>query len=101
MQLFDPRTWRQVPILLTGIIPAPGRRTVSTALYALGLQTRGDCARHHPVRSRASWSSLSVSWVLLEPRVLTGPLRLVIDEPRERCWGAQIDALGVYRDPVR
>ena len=30
--LFDARTWRQVPILRTGVIRAPGRRPVSSAL---------------------------------------------------------------------
>ena len=42
--LFDARTWRKVQILLTGVILAPGRRTVTSALYALGLQEEGDWA---------------------------------------------------------
>ena len=62
--LFDARTWRKVQILLTGVVLAPGRRTVSLALYALGLQEGGDWARYHHVLSRASWSSLSGSRVL-------------------------------------
>ena len=62
--LFDARTWRKVQILLTEVILAPGRRTVSTALYALGLQGRGDFALFHHVLSRATWSSLAVSRVL-------------------------------------
>ena len=99
--LFDTRTWRKAQILLTGVILAPGRRTVSTALYVLGLQERDDFALYHHVLSRASWSSLAVSRVLLEQRVPSGPLRLAIDETLERRWGARIEALGVYRDPVR
>ncbi len=103
--LFDARTWRKAQILLTGVILAPGRRTVSTALYALGLQARGDFALFHHVLSRASWPSLAVSRVLLEQRVRhlvpTGPIRLGIDETLERRRGEQIEALGVYRDPVR
>ncbi|MXZ43170.1 MAG: transposase [Caldilineaceae bacterium SB0666_bin_21] len=67
--LFDVRTWRKVQILLPGVILAPGRRTVSSALYVLGLQARGDFARYHHVLSRASWSSLAVSRVLLEQLV--------------------------------
>ncbi|MCY4519783.1 MAG: transposase [Caldilineaceae bacterium] len=86
-------------------MPAPGRRTVSTALYALGLQARGDFALFHHVLSRASWSSLAVSRVLWEQLVRhlvpTGTIRLAIDETLERCRGEQIEALGVYRDPVR
>ena len=62
--LFDARTWRKVQILLTGVVLAPGRRTVSLALYALCLQEGGDWARYHHVLSRASWSSLSGSRVL-------------------------------------
>ena len=103
--LFDTRTWRKVPILLTGVILTPGRRTVSTALYVLGLQGRGDFALFHHVLSRASWSSLTISRVLLDqlvrPLVPTGPLQLAIDETLERRWGEKIEALGVYRDPVR
>ena len=103
--LFDARTWRKVQILLTGVILAPGRRTVTSALYALGLQEGSDWARYHHVLSRASWSSLEVSRVLLEQRVQhlvpTGPLHLAIDETLERRRGAKIEALGVYRDPVR
>ncbi len=102
---FDARTWRQAQILRTGVILAPGRRTVSTALYVLGLQARGDLALFHPVLSRASWSALAVSRVLLAQRVRhlvpTGPIRLALDETLERRWGEQIEALGVYRDPVR
>ena len=54
-------------------MPAPGARcrscwrglfwrTVASALYALGLQEGADWARYHHVLSRASWSSLDVSW---------------------------------------
>ena len=103
--LFDARTWRKVQLLLTGVILAPGRRTVTAALYALGLQEEGDWARYHHVLSRASWSSLEVSRVLLGQLVQhlapTGPLHLAIDETLERRWGPKIEALGVYRDPVR
>ena len=91
--------------LLTGVILAPGRRAVSTALYVLGLQKRGDFSLFHHVLSRASWSSLAVSRVLLDQLVRhlipTGPLLFAIDEILERHWGEKIEALGVYRDPVR
>ncbi len=99
--LFDMRTWRKVQILLTGVILAPGRRTVSTALYVLGLQGRGDFALFHHVLNRTSWSSLAVSRVLLEQLVRhlvpRGPLLLAIDETLERRWGEKIEALGMSR----
>ncbi len=37
---FDVRIWRKVPILIGGH-SGPGRRTESSALYALGLQEGG------------------------------------------------------------
>jgi len=86
--LFDVRTWRKVQILLMGVILALGRRTVSTALYVLGLQGRGDFALYHHVLNRASWSFLAVSRVLLEQLVRypvpRGPPWLAIDEILER-----------------
>ncbi len=81
--LFDARTWRKVQILLTGVILAPGRHTVSTALYVLGLQGRGDFALFHHVLSRASWSSLAVSRVLLG---LFSWLILVAHHLRRACF---------------
>ncbi len=96
--LFDARTWRKVQILLTGVILAPGRRTVTSALYALGLQAEGDWTRYPHVLSRASWSSLEISWALLgqlvQHLVPTGPLHWAIDEILERRWGPRIEALG-------
>ncbi len=34
-------------------------------------------------------------------RGLPGPLQLAIDETLERHWGERVEALGMYRDPVR
>ncbi len=56
--------------------------------------------------SRASWSSLEASRVLLGLLVGAfmpegGPLVVGIDETLERRYGRKIAARGVYRDPVR
>ncbi len=97
--LFDARTWRKVQILLPGVILAPGRRTVTSALYALGLQERGDWAHYHHVLSRGllvvpERQPGSVGQ-LVQHLAPTEPLHLVIDETLERRWGAKIVALGV------
>ncbi len=104
--LFDARTWRKAQVLLVGAILAPGKRTVSSALQVLGLQEQRDFARYHHVLSRAVWSPLAVSRVLLSLLLrhlapATGPLVLGIDETVERRKGKQIKAKGVYRDGVR
>jgi hypothetical protein len=62
--------------------------------------------RYHRVLSRARWSSLKASRILLglllEAFVVgKGPLILGVDETLERRYGKKISARGVYRDPVR
>jgi DDE superfamily endonuclease len=103
--LFSKRVFRHAQVLLVGTILAPGQRTVSSALRVMGLgqQKRFHC--YHRVLSRASWSSVEASRLLLrllvEAFVPEGPLVLGLDETLERRYGKKIRAKGVYRDPVR
>ncbi len=104
--LFSKRIWQHAQLLLVGAILAPGRRTVSSALRAMGLDQEKRFHRYHRVLSRASWSSREAGRVLLgllvEAFVPEGdPLVVGIDETLERRWGKKISARGVYRDPVR
>ena len=104
--LFSKRVWQHAQLLLMGAILAPGRRTISSALRAMGLDHEKRFHRYHRVLSRASWSSLKASRILLglllEAFVVEkGPLILGVDETLERRWGKKISARGVYRDPVR
>jgi hypothetical protein len=103
--LFSRRVWRYVPVLVAGALLAPGRRLVSTVLRAVGLGGIPNFQNYHRVLSRAVWSSLAASRILLGLLVATfapdGPLVLGIDETIERRRGAKIAAAGIYRDPVR
>ena len=104
--LFSKRVWQHAQVLLAGAILAPGGRTVSPALRAMGLDQEKCFHRYHRVLSRASWSSQKVSRVLLGLLVETfvpegDPLVVGIDETLERRYGKKIRAKGVYRDPVR
>jgi hypothetical protein len=104
--LFSKRVWQHAQVLLAGAILAPGGRTVSSALRAMGLDQEKCFHRYHRVLSRASWSSQKVSRVLLGLLVETfvpegDPLVVGIDETLERRYGKKIRAKGVYRDPVR
>jgi hypothetical protein len=72
----------------------------------MGLDQYKRFHRYHRVLSRARWSSLQASrillGVLLEAFVVgEGPLIVGIDETLERRYGKRISAKGVYRDPVR
>jgi hypothetical protein len=103
--LFSKRIWPHVQVLLAGAILAPGKRTVASALQALGLGEEQRFCRYHRVLSRASWSSRQAGRVLLELLVEVfvpeGALILGIDETLERRRGKKIHAKGIYRDPVR
>jgi hypothetical protein len=103
--LFSRRVFRHAQVLLIGAILAPGARTVSSALRAMGLDQEKRFHRYHRVLSRARFSSLKASRVLLglllEAFVGQGPIILGIDETLERRYGKKISARGIYRDPVR
>jgi hypothetical protein len=103
--LSSKRVWQHAQVLLVGAILAPGRRTVSSTLRAMGLDHEKRFHRYHRVLSRARWSSLEASRILLgllvEVFVGEGPLILGVEETPERRWGKKISARGVYRDPVR
>src|SRR5215203_1405041 len=104
--LFSKSVFQHVQVLVAGAILAPGRRTVSCALRAMGLDQHKRFHRYHRVLSRAECSSREVSRALLgllvEAFVSEGdPLVVGIDETLERRYGKKIAAKGVYRDPVR
>ena len=87
--LFSKRVFQHAQVLLAGAILAPGRRTVSSALRAMGLDQEKRFHRYHRVLSRARWSSREASRILLglllEAFVGEGaPLVLGIDETLER-----------------
>ncbi len=103
--LFSKSVFQHVQVLLAGAILAPGKRTVASALRAMGLEEERHFCRYHRVLSRATWSSREASRLLLgllvEAFVSEGPLVLGIDETLERRRGKKVAAKGIYRDPVR
>jgi hypothetical protein len=104
--LFSRRVFRHVQVLVAGAILAPGKRTVASALRAMGLEGERHFCRYHRVLSRATWSSREASRLLLgllvEAFVPEGdPLVLGVDETLERRRGKKVGAKGIYRDPVR
>jgi len=103
--LFSERVFRHARVLLIGAILAPGARTVSSTLRAMGLDRQKRFHRYHRVLSRARWSGREASRILLglllEAFVGEGPLVLGLDETLERRYRKKISARGVYRDLVR
>jgi DDE superfamily endonuclease len=103
--LFDFRVWSYARLLLLGAILVPGKRTVTTVLRIVGLGNEKHFQNYHRVLNRARWSSRAASRSLLSLLVRTfapsGPLLVGLDDTIERRWGKQIQARGIYRDPVR
>jgi len=104
--LFTRPTWANALVLLAGVILAPGRRTVTTALRILGRDRDGDFCTFHRILNRAAWSSLALAGrlllLLVNAFVPAGaPVVIGLDDTIERRWGPNISARGIYRDPVR
>jgi hypothetical protein len=98
-------TWRRALTLVAGALLALGRRTVTSALRAAGLEGAPGFAGYHRVLSHARWSALAVAErllaVLVAAFVPDGPVVVALDDTLERRWGRRIRARGIYRDPVR
>jgi len=105
-QAFSYRIWDMVQILTIGAILTPGKRTVTAVLRTMGLQDDRQYQNYHRVLSRAKWSGLLVSEILLGLLIATFgvvgvPLVIGADETLERRKGNKIKAKGVFRDSVR
>lgn len=105
-QAFSYRIWDMVQILTIGAILTPGKRTVSAVLRTMGLQDDRQFQNYHRVLSRAKWSGLEVSEILLGLLIAAFcavgvPLVIGADETLERRKGNKIKAKGVFRDGVR
>jgi hypothetical protein len=92
-------------LMLVGAILAPGKRTVAAVLRIMGLSQERHFQNYHRVLSRAVWSNLALSAILLGMLIKTflpcGTVVIGIDETIERRRGEKIKAKGIYRDPVR
>ena len=103
--IYGQSTWYKVEVLVAGAILATGKRTVSAVLRVMGMSDDRNYAKYHQVLSRAVWSGLEASAVLLRLLLKTfdrgGPLVFGLDETIERRRGDKIKAKGIYRDPVR
>lgn len=99
-------TYANALVLLCGTLLAPRRRTVAAALRVLGRDGAGNFGKYHRFFSRAAWSPLLLSRLLLGLLLASFPPReglLVVigDDTLERRFGRQIAYRGLFRDPVR
>jgi len=103
---FTAPTFAKALVLTYGTILAPGRRTVTAALRAMGLADEKRFEKYHRVLNRDRWSPWIVSKILLSVllRVFVpegGALLIAVDEHLDRRWGPKVKYKGVFRDPIR
>ena len=99
-------TFANLQVLVTGVILAPGRRTVASALRAVGLDRDANFSKYHRFLSEAHWCSLQLSGLLLSLLIRCfvpegGALQLIADETIERRRGKRVEMRGLFRDAVR
>ncbi len=104
--VFSRRIWARAQLLLLGAILAPGARTVTAALRAMGQTQSRAFPSYHRVLSRARWSPLRLACILLDLLLAAflppeAPVVLGLDETLERRRGKKILAKGLYRDAAR
>lgn len=103
--VFSRPVWQHVKVLLAGAVLAPGKRTVTAILQIMGRSAAPDFQTYHRVLNRAVWSPLTASRLLLRLLVAVfippGVVVCGLDDTIERRRGEQIQAKGIYRDPVR
>lgn len=99
-------TFANALVLIYGTILAPGKRTVASALRVMGYDQERNPSKFHRVLSRARWSPMQMSRLLLGLLVATfvsegAALILLVDETLERRAGKKIGYKGWFRDAVR
>ena len=103
--LFSKPSWKKALTLLLGTLLCTGKRTVCSALRAMGLECEVGFSKYHHLLNRAEWSSLKAAKILFHMLLVFVPdklpLVLLVDETLERRQGKQIKAKGYYRDAVR
>src|SRR6478609_7782100 len=98
----DRRTARRLPLLLLGILLAPGRRTATSWFRAAGITTEFRRAYHtiYAVGRRTDQLAIT-AWTTVRP-CLAGSRRLLLaidDTPTQR-YGPCIEGAGIHHNPT-
>lgn len=103
--VFTCPTWKNAQTLLIGAILCTGKRTVSSALRAMGLANETNFSKYHRVLNGSKWDSWQLVKILLGlllPLIPENcPILIAMDETIERRKGKRIRAKGCYRDSCR
>ena len=64
--LFSKPSWKKALTLLLGTLLCTGKRTICSALRAMGLEYEPGCSKYHHLLNRAEWSSLKAAKILFQ-----------------------------------
>jgi hypothetical protein len=103
LPLFSQPSYRTFLFLFQAHILCKGRRTITELLKRMGLRHIKNHSKYHDFFSKAKWSALNGSKILLKQLVLLSPVSVTfsIDTTMERRKGPKIKGLGIQRDAVR
>jgi hypothetical protein len=103
--VFTQPVWHHAKLLIVGAILARGKRTVTSALRAMGLVQERHFTNYHRVLNRAVWHGWFAAKILIGLLVALLPsgsaLQILVDETIERRKGSKLKTKGVFRDAVR
>jgi predicted cupin superfamily sugar epimerase len=103
--VFTQPVWHHAKLLILGAILARGKRTVTSAIRAMGLAQEEHFTNYHRVLNRAVWHGWAAARILLGLLVALlpqgAPVQILVDETIERRNGSKIKTKGVFRDAVR
>ena len=101
--LFSQPTYQSFLFLFHSHVLCKGRRTISEMLKRMGLRNIKNYSKYHDFFSKAKWSALDGSKILLLKLIsLTSiPITFSFDTTVERRKGPKIKGLGIQRDAVR
>jgi len=103
--VFSKPTWKYAQTLLVGSIICNGKRTVTSALRAMGLSQEKRFERYHRVLNKAIWNEFRLVKILVGLLIQLLPagmnIFVAMDETLERRSGRKIKVKGCYRDACR
>jgi hypothetical protein len=98
----DRRTAARLPLLLTGVLLAGGRRTATSWFRAAGITTEFRCAYHtiYAVGRRAD-SLAKTAWDTVRPCLANARrLRVAIDDTPTARYGPCVEGAGIHHNPT-
>ena len=101
--LFSKPIYQSFLFLFHAHVLCKGRRTITEMLKRMGLRHVKNYSKYHDFFSKAKWSTLNGSKILLLKLVLLTPSAVTFsfDTTMERRKGPKIKGLGIQRDAVR